>query len=92
MRIYYLNSEFLLRKHRIVNAVYNKDLFAFDEGNMSPFSTLTIDEIDPINKSICLDIVNHTSKEDASNEGKYYINSLGELMEKENWIERVRTI
>ncbi len=87
MVLYYLQTEFAIGKHRIVNAVYDKDIFAFDESNMSAFSVLPIDEIAPTNKDLCLSIAKTVNDVDAVGEGKYYINSAGELMGKDGWVE-----
>lgn len=87
MKLYYHQSEFSPGKHRVVAAIYDTDLFKFDTGTLSPFSTLSIDEVDPNNKAICLDLVRTANRTDEAGEGKYYVSN-GQLMEKEGWTER----
>ena len=87
MKIYYLQSN-----NRIVAAKYNDEVFKFDTNTLSPFNIFEIDEVDPFNKAICLDLVRTVNKVDEVGEGKYYINSSGILMEKEGWIEKVEEI
>lgn len=72
---------------RIIAAVYNKDWFMFDNQGAST-GTFVIDEIDPDNKFVCLDIVRSQGKEDEDGDPKYMVTE-GELVEKENWVEKV---
>ncbi|MBI5469016.1 MAG: hypothetical protein HY891_07760 [Deltaproteobacteria bacterium] len=89
MKIYYLQSVYQLGKHRIVKVLYNDEVFKFDEGTLSPFNTLTIDEIDPANKILCLDLARTVNKTDNVGEGKYYVDATSALMEKASWTEYV---
>lgn len=89
MKLYYLQSEYQPGKHRIVAAIYDADAFKFDEGTLSPFNVLTIDEIALANKALCLDLAMTVNRTDANNEGKYYIDGLGALMEVALWSEYI---
>jgi len=92
MRLYYLQSQYVSNKHKVVKALYDDEVFRFNEGVLSPFYVLNIDEVDPFNKALCLDLVRTANKVDEAGEGKYYINSGGILMEKEGWVEKVEEI
>lgn len=81
MLVYYQNTEYVSGKHRIVSAVYDRDFFPW-RNTTNNCSCLVIDEIDPANKEICLDIVNTISKVDAGGDSKYYISN-GALYEKD---------
>lgn len=87
MRVYYLQTEYQPGRHRIVAAVYGADLFRFDDSRFAPFSALEIDEIDPDNKTVCIDIHKTLDRVDESGESKYYVNSSGEIMETAGWVE-----
>ena len=89
MKIYYLQSEYQVGKHRVVCTIYDSEVFRFDEGVLSPFYVLNIDEVDPFNKFLCLDLIRTTNKTDINGEGKYYVDGLGQLVEKEGWQEYV---
>jgi hypothetical protein len=87
MKLFYLQAEYLPGKHRIAAAVYDADLFRFDEGTLSAFDTLEIDEVDPDNKALCLDLARTVNRADEAGEPNYHVNGSGELMEKEGWQE-----
>lgn len=89
MKVYYLQAEYAPGKHRVVKALYDDEVFKFDEGVLSPFSTFTIDEVDPDNKMLCLDLVRSLNKTDENGAGKYYVDPNGTLMEKEGWEEYI---
>lgn len=92
MKVYYLQSEYQTGKRRIVKVLYDDEVFKFDEGTLSPFSTLTVDELNPQNKTICLDLSRTCNKIDAAGEGKYHVNTLGQLIEKVGWQEKINVI
>lgn len=83
MRIYYLQSN-----NKIVTAKYDDELFRFDDSTLSPFNIFDIDEVDPTNKAICLDLVRTVNKVDEAGDGKYYISG-GILMVKDGWQEKI---
>jgi len=79
-----------LQNGKITTCVYDRDWFMFDnQGAVT--STLEIDEIDPDNKALCLDLVRTQGKVDESGDPKYMVTE-GELMEKEGWVEVVADI
>lgn len=92
MNLYYLQSEYQPSKHRIVKAVYEADDFKFDTGTLSPFSVLTIDELDPVSKSLCFDLIRTVGRVDLDGENKYHINDQGALIELIDWVEAVYEI
>lgn len=74
---------------KIFYAVYDRDWFAFSHTTNVPLTEIIIDELDPANKTICFDLVKTQNKVDDTNEGKYYVDASGALMEKAGWVERV---
>ena len=73
---------------RVVHANYDKDDFAW-ENTTSNASVYEIDEVDPINKDLCLDIMRTIGKEDVSGLNKYDVNlTTGELEEEVDWEEK----
>ena len=90
MKIYYLQSEHQPGKRRIVRVLYDDEVFKQDGGTLSPFSTTTIDEVDPVNKAVCLDLWQTAGKADANGLNKYYIDTAtGNIMEREGWTEAI---
>ena len=88
MKIYYLQAEYQPGKHRIV-AIYDSDAFKFDEGVLSPFNILVIDEIAPANKPLCLDLSRTINRTDVNGDSKYYVDGLGALMQVADWTEYI---
>lgn len=86
MKIHYLQSEYAVGKHRLVQALYDSEVFKSDASVLSPHWILNIDEIDPANKALCMDLAKTVNKVDAQGEGKYYVNASGQLMQKEGWV------
>lgn len=89
MKLYYLQSEYSVGKHRIVKALYDDEVFKFDEGTLSPFNTLTIDEVDPLNKALCLGLYRTQNRADVEGENKHHVNAQGQLIEKVGWEEYI---
>lgn len=87
MKIYYENTEYQIGKKRILAANYDRDDFSWKNTINIPYTILSIDEIAPENKDICIDVVNKQGRLDQSGEGKYFINSSGQLCENEGWQE-----
>lgn len=87
MNIYYLQST-----RRIVKVVYDSEVFKFDTGTLSPFSVLTIDELDPVSKSLCFDLIRTCGRVDLDGENKYHVNAQGALIEMIDWVEAVYEI
>lgn len=92
MNLCYLQSEYAPSKHRIVKAVYDSEVFKFDTGTLSPFSVLTIDELDPVSKGLCFDLVRTCGRVDMDGENKYHVNAQGALIELIDWMEAVYEI
>ena len=69
-------------------AVYDFDWFKFKHSINIPISEFQIDEVDPDNKEICLDLSKNVFKKDVNGLGKYYIES-GELHSRDDWQEYV---
>lgn len=92
MNIYFLQSEYQPSKHRIVKAVYDSEVFKFDTGTLSPFSVLTIDELDPVSKGLCFDLIRTCGRVDMDGENKYHVNAQGALIELIDWVEAVYEI
>jgi len=89
LKIYYLQLEYQPGKHRVIQCLYDFEVFKFDESTLSPYSTLIIDEIDPANKTLCIDLVRTVDRTDLNGEGKYYIDGLGTLMQVAGWTEYI---
>lgn len=87
MKVYYLQAEYQPAKHRIVTVNYNADDFKFDPITLSPYLILTIDEVAPVNQSLCFDLVKTVGRVNINGEGKYYIDNLGVLMQVAGWTE-----
>ena len=82
MKLFY-NSD------KIYYSVTDKDVFFFTHSTNLPLTELEIDEIDPENKAICLDLIRYgnTQTVNEAGETKYYIEN-GELNVRDNWIEK----
>ena len=80
MRILHINQ-------KIVAIVYDKDWFSF-ENNTNNASVFTIDEVDLINKPICIDLVRTCNKIDDIGDSKYAIVN-NQLVEKIDWQEKI---
>lgn len=87
MNLYYLTAEYSAGKHRIVAAVYEKDVFSFDESILSGHAIYQIDEIAPDNRALCLDLTQSVNKIDINGEGKYYVLNGPELHDVDGWVE-----
>ena len=76
---------------RIFYTVYDVDFFKFTHTTNIPLETFEIDEIDPENKNICIDLVRTKGKTDIDGDNKYYIIN-NELQENEGWEEHYEEI
>lgn len=87
MKLYYLQQH----NGRIIQVLYDRDVFATDLSNLNPaYQIFEIDEIDPTNKPVCLDLIKTLNRTDVAGESKYKIIS-GQLSEKEGWVEYIET-
>lgn len=86
MKLLYNNTD-----GKIFYAVPDKDLFWFTHSTNIPLAELDIDEVDPTNKAICLDLVRTCNKVDDAGLGKYYLSG-GQVMQRDGWVERVMEI
>ena len=68
-------------------AVYDSDLFRFTHTTNIPLTEFQIDEVEPDNKLICLDLQKTVFKKDKNGFGKYYIDEDGDLNQREDWEE-----
>lgn len=75
----------------IFYAVYDADWFRFTHSTNVPLSILSIAEIDPVNKGICIDLVRTCGRVDVNGRGKYYVSD-GVLYEREGWQEHVEDL
>lgn len=82
MRLYFIQSN-----NAFVAAKYDDELFRFDTATLSPFNTFDIDEVDPINKLICLDLIRTCNKVDEAGLYKYYLSG-GQIMQRVGWVEK----
>lgn len=80
MKLFYNNQD-----GKIFYAVKNNDLFWFTHSANIPLNEFGIDEIDPVNKALCIDLVRTVNKIDNVGDNKYKIEA-GQLIEKEGWI------
>lgn len=90
MKILYNNNT-----GRIFYTVYDRDWFAFNHTTNIPLTEFIIDEIDPENKAICIDLVKTVNKLDKDGNPKYYIVEVGgvpELHQTDNWVEYIEPI
>ena len=87
MKIYYKNQEYTEGKKKILAVNYDRDDFSWNNTINIPYSVLTIDEVDPQNKEICIDLARTSHKADEFGEGKYFIDTNGDLAENEGWEE-----
>lgn len=92
MIIYHANDErFGVNRHEIVAAVFDSDAYKFDESELSPHGTLTIDEVTELNRTRCQDVFNHVGFIDVSGRGKYFVNTAlpaPRLFERSPWVRR----
>jgi hypothetical protein len=72
MKIYHINK-------KILQVNYNRDDFATPMSINVPHSVLEIDEVNPNNKEICIDLSRYATQ------GKYYVDNLGDIYEVEGW-------
>ncbi len=84
MDIYYVNNG---TNPNILAAVYNRDRFMWQNTIQVPYSTLIVDELDPANKTLCMDLTNTQGRRDANRQAKYYVDSTGTIMQTANWQE-----
>ena len=73
----------------IFYTVKEVNLFWFRHTTNIPLAEVVIDEIEPNNKDICSDLLWVTGRTNVEGKGKYYINALSQLMEREGWVEYV---
>lgn len=79
---------------RIFYSVYNTDYFKFTHTTNIPLTILEIDEIDPNNKAVCLDLAKYGNawKNDIDGNGKYYMQNdsgVWNLYSRDNWEEYI---
>ncbi|MBI1913041.1 MAG: hypothetical protein HYS21_13725 [Deltaproteobacteria bacterium] len=86
MKIYYQDTGL---NPNIIAAVYEKDLFSWNNTIQVPVSILAIDEVDPANKGLCIDIVSTQGRMDTNGRNKFSVNSSGELVELLGWQEAI---
>lgn len=87
MKIFFNNQD-----GRIFYAVYDRDWFAFSHTTNIPLAEFEVDEVDPDNKAVCIDLVRTRGKVDINRDGKYYmLDNAGtwELHERDGWEEYV---
>ena len=87
MKVYRENTEFAAGKFRIIIANLDKDDYSWKNTINVPYTVIEIDEVDPDNKVNIIDVAKSATILDSSGEGKYYINSLDEVVEKDGWLE-----
>lgn len=88
MKIYYLQVEYVLGKHRIISCQYDKDIFPLYTIPFSLYYEMIVDEINPDNKEMCFDLKQTVNKIDDTGENKYHIEIEDELpvmYEKDGW-------
>lgn len=81
MKIYYI-----VATGEIVQAVLERDDFWFKNTIQDTYDVLEIDELDPENKDLCIDLVKTDNKVDADGLKKYYISG-GVLYQRDGWEE-----
>jgi len=86
MKILYNNLD-----GKIYYSVYNTDWFKFQHSTNIPLTEFEIDEVDPDNKMVCLDLKKYGNawKTDINGQGKYYIEN-NELFSRDGWEEFIR--
>ena len=89
MNIYYDNTEYEAGKHKVLLAIFDRDVFAQRVHIGVPYSVLRVDEVDPENKDTCRDVHRTYSSFDENGEGKYFVDSDGDLCENVGWEEYV---
>lgn len=77
---------------KIFYAVYDKDWFSFSHTTNIALTERTIDELDPLNKALCLDLYRMQGRVDVAGENKYHVDGMGQLVEKVGWQEAVNGI
>lgn len=83
MKILYNNQD-----GKIFYVVLDKDWFMFIHSTNIPLTEIEIDEINPDNKTICVDLRKTNNRFDINGLKKYYISN-GDIYERENWEEFV---
>lgn len=82
MKLYYNPTD-----GEVFYAVYVRDLFSFSHTTNIPLSEYDIDEVNPDNKALCLDLKRTEWKFDIDGQRKYYIQA-GQLNSRDGWQER----
>jgi hypothetical protein len=75
---------------KIYHVVLDKDWFLFVNNTDIALSTFEIEEINPSNKDICVDLIKHRDnhKIDKDGKDKYYMQN-NELYSRDGWAEYV---
>lgn len=77
-----------IKDGKIFYAVPDKGWFWFTHSTNTPLTEMTIDEVDSINKLICIDLVRTCNKIDDIGDSKYAIVN-NQLVEKIDWQEKI---
>lgn len=83
----YINTQL----NKIVQAVYDDQVFKFDNSTLAPYYTFDIDEVDPTNKKICIDIIRTLNQVNDVGVNKYSIEN-GILVEEVGWVPKVEIL
>ena len=73
---------------KIFYAVPDDKWFYFSHSTNIPLTEKSIDEVDPDNKDLCIDLIKTLNKVDASGDAKYYIDVDGDLAVVDGWVEK----
>lgn len=88
MKILYDNNN-----GKVYYSVYDTDWFKFSHTTNIPLTELEIDEVDPTNKEVCIDLIKYgnISRVDINGDNKYYIEN-DELHSRDDWEEYIEEI
>ena len=86
MRLIYTTDALSTGQRPVMNAVADSDWFYFTHTIQVPISTIEIDELDPDNKALCIDLKGTQGRYDAQGRTKYHIVD-GELHVNDDWQE-----
>lgn len=85
MKVYYLQSN-----KRIIQVLYDDEVFKTDLSNLSPYYVIDIPEIEQ-QKNLCFDLVRTLNKVDKDGNPKHYVDK-GQIKERLGWEEQVEAV
>ncbi len=77
----------------IYKTMLDRDVFTYDDPYGLALPHVTVDEVDPANKALCIDLLRTPGRVDLNGLNRYYIDTItGDIMERAGWTEKVEGI